>query len=304
VLRVTRDGIQYIHDQTIRGMNKGMVPDELAEQITLPPYLAQEKPYLQEFYGTVKHSVRQIYQGYLGWFSGDPVDLDPIPRVERSRRYVELMGGHDVVLRHAAQAYQDRDYQWAAELATHLIRLDHEDMTARNLKADSFRMLGYASINANWRYWYLTSAMELDGSLDVGMALRRLQAAISSPDLLAALPASSIVEGLGVWLKAEDTTDTNLLLIFNMTDSGERYGLEIRRSVAQFYPHPVNESVAGRADATLALNKLQLLQLISGALPVAEAIDKQQVSVSGDGGAAVRFFGCFDRPQPINLTVR
>ncbi|MGX9080136.1 alkyl sulfatase dimerization domain-containing protein, partial [Klebsiella pneumoniae] len=75
VLRITRDGIAYIHDQTVRWMNKGLTPDELVEKVKLPPHLAGYTPYLREYYGTVKHSVRQIYNGYLGWFQGDPVAL-------------------------------------------------------------------------------------------------------------------------------------------------------------------------------------------------------------------------------------
>ena len=97
VLCVYRDAIQFIHDQTIRHMNFGMSPDELAEAIpALPPHLAGHA-WLGEYYGTVKHSVRQVYSGQLGWFDGDPASLDPLPRAERSRRMVEMMGGAEAV---------------------------------------------------------------------------------------------------------------------------------------------------------------------------------------------------------------
>ncbi len=33
VLRMTRDGIQYVHDQTVRHMNKGLTPDELVQAV-------------------------------------------------------------------------------------------------------------------------------------------------------------------------------------------------------------------------------------------------------------------------------
>ena len=42
-----RDAIQFVHDQTIRWMNRGLTPDEIVERVKLPPHLA-EKPYLQE----------------------------------------------------------------------------------------------------------------------------------------------------------------------------------------------------------------------------------------------------------------
>jgi alkyl sulfatase BDS1-like metallo-beta-lactamase superfamily hydrolase len=50
-----RDAIQFVHDQTIRFINKGLTPDEIIGNnlIQLPKNL-QEHPYLQEFYGTVQ----------------------------------------------------------------------------------------------------------------------------------------------------------------------------------------------------------------------------------------------------------
>ena len=35
VLRMYRDGIQFVHDQTIRYMNHGLTPDELANTVKL-----------------------------------------------------------------------------------------------------------------------------------------------------------------------------------------------------------------------------------------------------------------------------
>ena len=98
VMRNYRDGIQFVHDQTIRYMNRGMTRDELVAAVKLPQHLASYSPYLREFYGTVSHSVREIYVGYLGWFEGDPVALDPTPPAESARRHVMLMGGRDRVL--------------------------------------------------------------------------------------------------------------------------------------------------------------------------------------------------------------
>ena len=64
-----RDGIQLVHDQTVRYMNKGLYPDEITRKVHLPPYLA-EHPFLQEFYGTVEWSIKAVFANYMGWFSG------------------------------------------------------------------------------------------------------------------------------------------------------------------------------------------------------------------------------------------
>src|SRR5271169_6235617 len=233
VLRNYRDAIQYVHDQTVRHMNKGLTPDELIEAVGLPPHLASFKPWTQEFFGTVSQAVRAIYQGYLGWFEGDPAGLAPVPKKESARREVELMGGRDRVLMVADQAFEDGDPQWAAELATSLIRIDRNDMPARRLKAASFRRLGYARVNAIWRNWYLSAARELDG-FDPMLLQAGIARAITSPDLLAALPARAFVEGFSGRLKAEDTLDVAMTVGFRFPDVGEAYGIEIRRGVAQF----------------------------------------------------------------------
>ena len=299
VLRDTRDGIQFIHDQTIRFMNRGLTPDELAEVVRLPPHLANAKPYLREYYGTVAHSVRQIYQGYLGWFEGDPVALEPVPRVESARRHVALMGGRDAVYAHAREAYADGDYQWAAELATYLIRTDPDDQPARNLKAACFRHLGFAQLNTNWRNWYLTSARELDGSLDVGALQRRFRGAMSSPDLFAALPIGRVIEGLSVRLDADLLLNSNFAVSFEVSDVGEEYTLEIRRGVAQFH-----DDSDRAAQATITGARSALLRLLMGQYSLGEAMAAAEVDVTGDEEAVKTLFGAVEKLRPIALTVR
>jgi alkyl sulfatase BDS1-like metallo-beta-lactamase superfamily hydrolase len=53
-LTVYRDAIQFVHDQTVRFINKDFTPDEIIgnKLIQLLKNL-REHPYLQEFYGTV-----------------------------------------------------------------------------------------------------------------------------------------------------------------------------------------------------------------------------------------------------------
>src|SRR6185437_2667411 len=160
VLTVYRDEIQFVHDQTVRYMNKGLTPEELSQTVKLPPHLDGEKPWGRQYYGTVKQAVRNIYDGYVGWFQGDPVKLDGTPPVEYARRIVGLMGGRDRVLVEARKAYDANDDRFAAELATLLVRVDVKDMDARHLKAAAFRRLEYAQMNASWRNYYLVSAME------------------------------------------------------------------------------------------------------------------------------------------------
>ncbi len=86
-----RDLYKYIHDQTIRLANLGLTPDEIAEELKLPEKL--DKVWANRgYYGTLKHNVKAVYNFYLGYFNGNPSDLDPLPQEESGAKYVQYMG--------------------------------------------------------------------------------------------------------------------------------------------------------------------------------------------------------------------
>ena len=303
VLRMTRDGIAYIHDQTVRWMNKGLTPDELVEKVKLPPHLAGYTPYLREYYGTVKHSVRQIYNGYLGWFQGDPVDLDPVPPKDKAQRLIALMGGREKVLLAAGEAYLKGDYQWAAELAGYAIRVDQDDKLARDIKARSFRKLGYASMNINWRNWYLTSAMELEGQFDaddVRDQAAKLRGVFLSPQMVKNFTPQAF---LGNWVTRIDpqkAADVQMTLGFEFPDVDERWALEIRRGVVQLH-----RGIPEGTELKLTMDKSFMETLLTGEGGLVKGALLGDVSVDGSLLDIKAFLGCFDfSDEPFALTLR
>lgn len=292
-------------------MNTGMLPDDLVEAVKLPPHLARH-PWLGDFYGGVSHSVRQIYFGEMGWFQGDPTFLAPKHPKEASRRFVRMMGGRDTILEAARSAAKEGDHQWAAELTTHLVRIDTHDQEARLLKAEALRQIGYGLTNINWRNWYLTSAQELDGTIDYSKALD-----IVAPDLLRAFPTAQLVNGMRFRLQAENTLDVHMTMGFRLPDIDEGLGLEIRRGVAQFH-----DSIPADADVVLEIDRSTLENLLLGELE-ALGIDDIDPELPQSALAALfksgkaslttgtpedlqRFLGYFDPlgHEPIPLTIR
>lgn len=235
VLTAYRDGIQYVHDQTVRHMNRGLAPDELAEVVQLPDHL-REHPWLGENYGAVSQSVRSVYAGYLGWFAGDPCDLDPIPRRERASRYVEALGGRAAILKQSRMALREGDAKWAADLASWLIRADVGDEEARSVKAEALTCLGYAQRAATWRNWFLTSAAELREELHwQGVPL------VGGAEQVAHYPLATLIELLGVRLRAEAAVSMHVRVALDLADTGESCGFEVRRGVSEFLPTKPNE---------------------------------------------------------------
>ncbi|MFL2735258.1 MAG: alkyl sulfatase dimerization domain-containing protein, partial [Gammaproteobacteria bacterium] len=160
-LTIYRDGIQYVHDQTIRLMNKGFYPNEIVEMIELPENI-RNSPFLYEFYGTVRWSVRSIFNGYLGWFSGNPTDLDPLTNKEEAIRFAKIVGGNDPLFIALEEAVKNSDMQWALELSDRLLILEYKIDEVNNLRKQALTYLGKRSSNPNKRNYFLTSAIELN----------------------------------------------------------------------------------------------------------------------------------------------
>ncbi|HKY92744.1 MAG TPA: MBL fold metallo-hydrolase, partial [Nevskiaceae bacterium] len=109
VLTDYRDGIRFVYDQTLRLMNQGLMPDEIAARIRLPAHLAAS-PYLQTFYGKPSWSAKSVFVGNLGWFSGDPADLQPLEPVERAKALVALAGGTEALDRQIEAALGRQEF--------------------------------------------------------------------------------------------------------------------------------------------------------------------------------------------------
>jgi alkyl sulfatase BDS1-like metallo-beta-lactamase superfamily hydrolase len=291
-LTAYRDAIQFTYDQSVKAINNGATAEDLIRDIKLPRHLSGH-PWLGNFYGGIRHSAKQVFSGELGWFDGDPTTLNPIHSSESSKRYVELMGGKEKIMNAARNAADTGDYQWAAELATHAIRVDLGDMAPRAFKAEMLRELGYAESNINWRNWYLTSAEELDGTID-----RSLKVDLNAPDILATYTEAQLVAAMRFNLNAERTADEHYTVAFKF--GSKVHAVEIRRSVAEFH-----ETYSDKPAVTIELTKDLFLGVITGNVDFNDAVEKGLIKVRGDATVVPKFFASFDKPtnEPA-LTLR
>ncbi|MCD6584279.1 MAG: MBL fold metallo-hydrolase [Desulfobacteraceae bacterium] len=229
ILTDYRDGIAYVHDQTIRGINLGLTPDELVETIHLPPHLAKS-PYLQEFYGTVAWSVRSIFDGNLGWFDGNPSNLFPLPLDTRARQIAKLAGGGNELQSQAEKAFNEGDYQWTLELTDYLTRLMPNNKNVTDLRVKALIALGEKQSNPNARHYYLTCAAEL------GQGLTIHQQGNPTPEMVHSFPMARFFESLAVNLDPEKSADVEQTVQFIFPDTHENYFVQIRRGVTEIQP--------------------------------------------------------------------
>lgn len=225
-----RDGIRYVYDQTLRYINLGLTPDEIAARIRLPAHLASA-PFLQELYGKPTWSARGIFAGSLGWFDGNPSTLQPLAPEDEAGRMAKLAGGIDALARQVEEAEAAGDHQWALNLSDHVLRLQPEHSAVKQARISALRALGEREANPNARHWYLMSARELAGEFE--LPRRTLK---PTPEMLAQMPLRRFFDGLAVNLDAERAADTMISVGFEFTDVPERYSYLVRRGVSEVVP--------------------------------------------------------------------
>ena len=282
VLTAYRDAIQFVHDQTIRGMNRGLTPDELVEAIRLPAHL-RDHAWLQELYGTVEWSVRSIFTGYLGWFDGDAATLSPASPDERAAGYVALAGGPQALLEAARGALEDGRPGFAAELATHAERANRSLAEAREIKAEALRELGRRSISPNGRNYYLSQALELEGGASSGAELD--EGVLS---LAYSIPIRNFVEAMPVNLDPLESAELEIVAAFRFRDVDESYTIEIRRGVAEF-----RSGFPENPDLAITTDSQTWREIVLGQRSAAVALASDDVEIEGGVFEVVRFLGLF-----------
>lgn len=284
-LTAYRDAIQFVHDQTIQGINRGLTPDELVDQVKLPPRLA-EHPYLQEYYGKVEWSVREIFNGYLGWFDGDAATLEPVRPGERATAMASLAGGADGLLRAARRALDEESYAWAAELASHSIRLDADSSAAKHIKADALRALGRQQLNANARNYYLTQALELEGKVETLDSIKPENAL----SFVSTVPISRFVAAMPANLIYDKSADKEVLVGFLFSDVEEGYGIHVRHGVAEFI-----EGLPEGRDLTITVDSNVWREIVLGLRSPVKAFASGEVKLDGSTLDLVGFLRLFKK---------
>ena len=286
-LAAQRDVYLYLHDQTLRLLNKGLVGSEIAETITLPPAL-EATWHVHGYYGSVSHNVKAVYQRYLGWYEGNPARLWPHPPVDAAQRYVAAMGGTDAVVAKAGVAYDEGDYRWAVELLNHVLFADENHAAARSLQADSMEQLGFGSENGTWRNAFLTGAYELrHGSVGTPTS--------SAPgDVLGALTVAQMFDSLAIRIDGPRAWDDHLTIDWVVTDTGTVHALELRNGTLNHRTVPA----ATTGTTTFTLTRAALIGVLTRRLDLITALADGTVVCDGDPAVLGRLVGYIDRPDP------
>jgi alkyl sulfatase BDS1-like metallo-beta-lactamase superfamily hydrolase len=288
MLTKQRDLYKYLHDQTVRLMNRGYTATEIAEVLELPPSLAQEWPD-RGYYGSVSHNVKAIYQKYLGWYDANPAHLNPLPPVDGGKKYVEYMGGAEVVIRRARQDFKNGNYRWVAEVMNHLVFADPGNKEARELGADALEQMGYMAESGTWRNAYLFGALELRQGM-----VKNPSSVTLPPDTLQAVTTDLFFDFLGVRLNGPEADGKRITVNWNFTDSKKQYVLNLENSALTYVP----DKQSKEADVTLSLSRKTLDAVILKQLTIPEALQSGRITYSGNLRKLGELFSLLDNPEP------
>jgi alkyl sulfatase BDS1-like metallo-beta-lactamase superfamily hydrolase len=286
-LEKQRDLYSYLHDQTLRLLNQGHTGAEIGELIELPPSLAEEW-HCREYYGSISHNTKAIYQRYMGWFDGNPAHLWEHPPVEQARRYVEFIGGAEAVLEKARASFEEGDYRWVAEVVNHVVFAEPENRAARELQADALEQLGFGAENASWRNFFLIGAKELREGIS------GTPTAAAPPDVIAHLTVSQLLDAMAIRLNGPRAAEQHLRIDWRVSDPDEQHALTVRNGVLRHKPGSHDDE----ADATLLVEREALNQLLLKTAEIGELAESGRLRVDGDGVKLGELLGLLDEPDP------
>ncbi|MCP9629762.1 MBL fold metallo-hydrolase [Rhodopseudomonas palustris] len=286
-LKKQRDLYKFIHDQSVRLLNYGLTPTEIAERLTLPPSLAGDFA-ARGYYGSVSHNAKAVYQFYLGWYDGNPADLNPLPRAEEAKKEINYMGGAAAVLARARDDYKAGQYRWVATIASKLVFADPSNKEARALGADALEQLGYQAEAATWRNAYLLGAQELRSGLI------KTDAVTVSPDMLKGVSIDLAFDFLAVRLNAAKAEGKHIVVNWTFTEPKQTYTMNLENSALTH--------VAGRLsdnpDVSVTLNRATFDAISLKQRTFLGAIATGDLWVTGNPLKLRELFGMFDEFSP------
>ena len=260
---------KFMHDQTLLYINQGYTSTEIANMIELPEAL-NKVWYTRQYYGTLKHNVKAIYQKYMGWYDANPVHLDELEPTEYAKKLVEYLGDADKVLEMAKSDYEKGEYQWVAQITNTLVYADPENEQAKYLCADVLEQLGYQAESGAWRNAYLVAASELRNGTDMYPP----SAVTGSGSTAQQMDMQTTLDYMGIMLDSTKLADKSFTINLQVAND-QNYLLKVHHGVLLYYPDEQDEN----ADITITTKKAGVLAI---AACNEDGISKLVESVEGD----------------------
>ena len=281
-LIIYRDAIQYIHDYAIRGANLGKTPDELVEEFEYPSFFLDNYD-LQEKYGKVSWSIRNVYNGYLGFFDGKAVNLEPLSAKNRAKHIFELIGTKEKLIAEINKANSSQNYQWAAELSdVGLLNFPNDDKI-KNLYSLALENLSLVEKNPIARNYYLSEAYELSNKIKPSLEYT------VSAEQAKNIPLDTFFDAMGPRLDAQKAKNKLIKVGFNITDTDEKFGVIVRNQIAE-----ISNFYDDSFDAVISVDSNTWKGIVLKSESASQAIASGKLKIEGESVKFLQFSSLFN----------
>ena len=290
-LKNQRGIYRYVHDQTMRQANQGATMHEIAENIGEPDF-ARSDFGVRDYYGTLNHNSKAVYQRYFGWWDAVPAHYHELPPVEASRKYVAAMGGTEKALAVGEKAFDAGDYRWAATVFNHLVFADPADEAAKKWLASTYEQLGFQAEAGTWRNIYLVGAKELREGNNI-----KNSPSSANAKILSAIPAVDLFDAMATRFNPAKMQSEGGVIRFWFPDRKEAVSIDLGKSVM----FPRKEDYAATADGSdtqITISRALFTKLLMRQVNPLDLIQKKEMTISGNAALMTAMFGALDEVNP------
>ncbi|MCM2679959.1 alkyl/aryl-sulfatase [Echinimonas agarilytica] len=266
-----RDIYKFTHDQSVRLMNQGYTGEEISEMLVLPPELEQNWS-TRGYYGTLRHNSRAVYQRYMGWYNGNPSNLNNLPPEMVAKKYIEFMGGEKEVLKKSQSSFDKGEYRWVAEVMKHAVFANPISKPSKELLADAYEQLGYQSESGPWRSVYLQGAFELRNGVPAAGGTQT-----ATPDTIRAMTPDMLFDFFAVRLDPDKAAGQQFSININFSDLQSNYTLSVENAVLNHTQKQVEKADAEMTLSMATMNEIQLKQMTFD-----QAVKDGKITIKGD----------------------
>jgi alkyl sulfatase BDS1-like metallo-beta-lactamase superfamily hydrolase len=154
-----QEGMRWVHDQTVDGMNAGTDLHTLMSEVRTPAHLD-----LGEGYGKTSWNVRAIWENYAGWFHHrSTTELYDVPLSAVAQDVVGAAGAGALTEAARSRLAAGEPVE-ALHLTDLVLAADPEDSVARSVAGDASRALLNGTSNFWERAWLTRSIDRLETS--------------------------------------------------------------------------------------------------------------------------------------------
>ncbi len=290
-LKNQRGIYRYVHDQTMRQANQGATMHEIAENIGEPDF-AKSDFGVRDYYGTLNHNSKAVYQRYFGWWDAVPAHYHELPPVESSKKYVAAMGGAKKALAVGEKAFATGDYRWAATVFNHLVFADPADQAAKKWLASTYEQLGFQAEAGTWRNIYLVGAKELREGNNVKNSISTANAKV-----LNGIPAVDLFDAMATRFNPAKMQGDGGIIRFWFPDRKEAVSIDLGKSV--MFPRKEDYAVTAEgSDTQITISRALFTKLLMREAKALDLIQSKDMIVSGNTALMAAMFGAFDEVDP------